>query len=192
MKQFIGIYPDAVDLKLCEKLISVLDNTNYATLVNDNSQRTDIQVVLESVYPTTASELLGVVNSCLMEHYIPKIIPFLADRTFLSSITLLQKTEPYGGFHNFHCEDTSWNCHLRTMAWMVYLNDVEEGGETEFIYQQTRIKPEQGMVLICPGGYTHMHRGNPPMSTKYIATGWYQADSGTLNEHLIKKRSPNS
>jgi len=188
MKNFIGVYPEAVDSKLCEELISIVDNTKRVSLVNDNTQRTDIQVVLESVYPTPANELLGRVNTCLMEDYIPNVIPFLGDKTFFSSISILQKTEPYGGFHNFHCEDTSWNCSLRTMAWMVYLNDIEEGGETEFIYQQVRIKPEQGTVLIWPGGYTHMHRGNPPISTKYIATGWYQADSGSINEHLIKKR----
>ena len=185
MKQFIGIYPDAVDLKLCEKLISVLDNTNYATLVNDNSQRTDIQVVLESVYPTTASELLGVVNSCLMEHYIPKIIPFLADRTFLSSITLLQKTEPYGGFHNFHCEDTSWNCHLRTMAWMVYLNTVTDEGGTYFSNYDYKIDAVEGRLVIWPAYWTHVHRGVISKSqTKYIATGWYEK----IEENTIIKK----
>ena len=26
--------------------------------------------------------------------------------------------------------------------------------------------------------YTHLHRGNPPMSDKYIATGWWQGNIG--------------
>ena len=30
------------------------------------------------------------------------------------------------------------------MAWMVYLNDVEEGGETEFLYQKLKVKPKKG------------------------------------------------
>ena len=64
------------------------------------------------------------------------------------------------------------------MAWMVYLNDVPEGGETEFLYQKLKVKPKKGTVLIWPGGYTHLHRGNPPMSDKYIATGWYQGNIG--------------
>jgi len=78
----------------------------------------------------------------------------------------------------FHAENLNWNNHTRTMAWMVYLNDVEEGGETEFLYQKLRVKPKKGTVLIWPGSYTHLHRGNPPMTDKYIATGWYQGNIG--------------
>ena len=52
----------------------------------------------------------------------------------------------------FHGEDINWNLHNRTMAWMVYLNDVEEGGETEFLYQKLKIKPKKGTVVIWPGG----------------------------------------
>ena len=61
---------------------------------------------------------------------------------------------------------------------MVYLNDVEEDGETEFLYQELKLKPKKGRVVIWPGSFTHLHRGNPPRSTKYIATGWYAACEG--------------
>jgi hypothetical protein len=58
---------------------------------------------------------------------------------------------------------------------MLYLNDVEEGGETEFLYLKKRIKPQQNRLLIWPAGFTHTHRGNPPLSNnKYIITGWVE------------------
>ena len=50
--------------------------------------------------------------------------------------------------------------------------------ETEWLYQKRKVKPKKGTVCIWPGGYTHLHRGNPPMSSKYIATGWYQGNIG--------------
>ena len=54
-----------------------------------------------------------------------------------------------------------------------YLNTVEEGGETEFLYQSMRVKPEQGTLLIHPGGFTHTHRGNPPLKgVKYFMNTW--------------------
>ena len=58
---------------------------------------------------------------------------------------------------------------------MLYLNTVEEGGETEFLYQSVRFKPVKNTLLIWPAGYTHTHRGNPPLSNeKYIVTGWVE------------------
>ena len=56
---------------------------------------------------------------------------------------------------------------------MIYLNDIEEGGETEFLYQQLKIKPKRNTGVIWSGGFTHLHRGNPPSKTKYILTGWF-------------------
>ena len=58
---------------------------------------------------------------------------------------------------------------------MLYLNSVTEGGETEFLYQKRRIKPQQGRLVIFPAGFTHTHRGNPPLSgDKYILTSWVE------------------
>ena len=58
---------------------------------------------------------------------------------------------------------------------MMYLNTVEEGGETEFLYLAKRFKPVRGRVLIWPAGFTHVHRGNPPLTgEKYIATSWLE------------------
>jgi len=62
----------------------------------------------------------------------------------------------------------------RCAVWMLYLNDDYDGGETEFLYQHKRIKPETGKMLIWPSGYTHAHRGGlVTYGTKYIVTGWF-------------------
>jgi hypothetical protein len=56
---------------------------------------------------------------------------------------------------------------------MVYLNDVEQGGETEFYFQNLKSKPKQGTLVIAPATFTHTHRGNMPISNdKYIFTSW--------------------
>ncbi len=61
----------------------------------------------------------------------------------------------------------------RTLLFIVYLNDVEEGGETDFYYQETSVKPKAGTMVIAPCGFTHTHRGNIPISSdKYILTSW--------------------
>jgi hypothetical protein len=61
----------------------------------------------------------------------------------------------------------------RMLLYIVYLNDVEEGGETEFYYQDLKVKPKRGSLVIAPCYFTHTHRGNIPISNdKYIMTSW--------------------
>jgi len=86
----------------------------------------------------------------------------------------MQKTLPGEGYHVWHCEYSPTEP-TRVLAWALFLNDVEEGGELEFLHQNTRIKPKKGDFVVWPAQFTHMHRGNPPLSgEKYIVTGWYQ------------------
>lgn len=87
----------------------------------------------------------------------------------------IQKTEPTQGYHVWHCEVDAYDRARRLGTYILYLNDVEEGGETEFLYLSRRIKPKTGRLVIFPSGYVHTHRGNPPLSgTKYIMTGWLE------------------
>lgn len=87
----------------------------------------------------------------------------------------LQRTRPSEGYHVWHCENNSSLYKGRCLSWILYLNDIEEGGETEFLYLSKRVKPKAGRLIIFPAGFTHTHRGNPPLSgTKYIATGWIE------------------
>ena len=61
----------------------------------------------------------------------------------------------------------------RIMLFMFYLNDVEQGGETDFYYQDVSVKPKAGRMVIAPAYFTHTHRGNIPVSgDKYILTSW--------------------
>ena len=54
--------------------------------------------------------------------------------------------------------------------------------EDRGLYQKQRIKPIEGRVVIFPGSFTHLHRGNPPLNTKYIATGWLATNTiGAMN-----------
>ena len=87
----------------------------------------------------------------------------------------VQKTVPGGGYHVWHTEDNTSLHRDRLLVFILYLNDVKEGGETEFLYLHKRVKPKTGRLLIWPAGFTHTHRGNPPLKgSKYIITGWVE------------------
>ena len=82
-----------------------------------------------------------------------------------------------GGYPYWHCElyprDASAETLHRHLLWTIYLNEEFAEGETEFLFQQRKIAPRTGSLLIAPTAFTHTHRGNRPQGgDKFIATSW--------------------
>ena len=76
-------------------------------------------------------------------------------------------------FQKLHTERASLNTLHRVLAWMTYLNDVDEGGSTSFTHYGIEIQPRKGLTLMWPAEWTHAHKGNTvKMGPKYIITGW--------------------
>jgi hypothetical protein len=93
------------------------------------------------------------------------------------SINLQKYLAGQGGYPHWHSEIYPRDPHEETLhrvlLYTIYLNDVPAAGETEFYYQERKISPRAGSLLIAPAGFTHTHRGNTPLgSDKYIATSW--------------------
>ena len=94
-------------------------------------------------------------------------------------INMQRYTKGKGGYHHWHSEhyphpkDASQRSLRRVLLWLIYLNDIEEGGETEFFYQQAKVKPTQGSLVLAPCTFTHTHRGSIPVSSdKYVLASW--------------------
>jgi len=99
----------------------------------------------------------------------------------------VKKYFPNDGFYNWHCDQgrSSWLTYSRSLVAMFYLNDVEEGGQTEFESQEVSIKPSQGDLIIWPAGWTHKHRGKSPISNaKYICNFWLLSRNPGVEEAL--------
>jgi len=71
----------------------------------------------------------------------------------------------------------------RTWTTMIYLNDVEEGGETYFKHLKLKIKPKKGLLIAWNNlffngipNYKTLHEALPPISgEKYIITKWWRS-----------------
>jgi prolyl 4-hydroxylase len=74
----------------------------------------------------------------------------------------------------------------RTYTFFIYLNDVEEGGETEFLNLGIKIRPKQGLAVIWNNlnsegvpNLNTIHRAHPVLrGYKCVITKWFRA-SGT-------------
>jgi len=91
----------------------------------------------------------------------------------------IQKYLPGECYHAEHMEHGNEEPYsLRLLAWMVYLNTIEDCGGTKWPQQNFESKAIMGDLYIWPAGWTHSHYGIPSSETKYIATGWCSFVSG--------------
>lgn len=90
---------------------------------------------------------------------------------------LLQKYEKNSGIYTYHDDFAiSESREYRVATFIFYLNNVENGGETEFM-DSFKVKPEQGKLVLFPSVWCYYHRGKMPISNdKYIITGWLYSD----------------
>lgn len=188
-KEFIGIYENAFTKKECEDTIKLFENYHksgytYSRLGESNSvlnTKDDTSIMISpSIELDWDPRFIISFHDRFYDYIYPlyniqyPILQIL--RKHKSKFIKIQKTCPTQGYHIWHCEhDGMQGANDRILSWILYLNDVEEGGETEFLYQSLRFKPKTGTFIIFPAHFTHTHRGNPPLSgVKYVATGWIE------------------
>lgn len=196
---FIYVKDNALPKEDCEAIIK--DGLVYINAGSDevftgaqqfpNSKlgRDDFQLRV----PRVLAEWFRPVQKCIFEafdeyaHYISscKLSPVIAPSF------KWQMTQVGGGFSVWHIEQSAGQPANRMLTWSIYLNDVTDGGETEFLYQKKKVAAKAGTLVIWPAGVTHPHRGNPPYSNdKFIITGWFEFPLDDVYNELLMKHAP--
>lgn len=183
-KEFVGIYENSFTKKECEDTIKLFEryhnlNYSYSRPHENLNHKDDSSITIDPIIELDYNEEFILNFHDRFYNYIYPLYnnqyPVLQDLSKHQSRQIkIQKTCPTQGYHVWHCEHDAIHKD-RVLSWILYLNDVEEGGETEFLYQSLRFKPKTGTFILFPAHFTHTHRGNPPLSgVKYIATGWIE------------------
>lgn len=184
---FIKIYDNAFSDEFCDEFIEYIDLMEKRTLlVSPNKPKHEVDDYGNNMihhYELKSWTWIG-------EQFLPVVQQYVQDYVDTYSILrrnsiLLYDVKPKkiyagGGFHEWHYENGSYASTNRVLVVQLYLNTINEGGETEFLYQNCRTNAVKGRLLIWPAGFTHTHRGNPPINqTKYIISSW-----GLLQENV--------
>jgi 2OG-Fe(II) oxygenase superfamily len=187
---FVGIYDNYFSAEYCDNLIEYFEwckkhNRTWTRTENEiykSDESTTLNPTNMNSIEFTKDNLHNLFdefndvfwNQCYRQYYTKfGTLQAYSGHTVYSY--KIQKTLPGEGYHIWHCEDAQIAFSRRIGVYMLYLNDVEEGGETEFLYLNKRISPAKGRLLIWPPNFPWTHRGNPPLSgTKYVMTGWIE------------------
>ena len=178
--ELIRRYQGAFTTEDCVGIIKYIDqfedrniltyDTEKLTQVDNKSVNTTFDYDLPA-YSYLTQKILPKFKPCIDEYI--EAVNILRNYKFLTYDLKIKKIPIGGGFHQWHFENGPIGYSQRKFVIQLYLNDNFDGGEREFLYQNRREIPKEGDVLIFPAGYTHTHRGNPPIGgDKYLITSW--------------------
>jgi prolyl 4-hydroxylase len=175
METFIRIYK--VDKKLCDNLIKYHKlNTEYKVpgettlgINKDIKDSTDVIFYNQSKNKAIL-DFFKILSECVVKYLTEFKIQFYV---LTDTRNLIQYYPKNGGYKVFHHENSSPENFKKRLVYMLYLNNVPNGG-TEFKYQNTITEAKKGDLVIWPAEFTHIHKGVISKThEKYIATGWF-------------------
>ena len=170
----INLFESRTDLHRVGSIGAGIDNTNEI----NSSKKIDTEIFLK-FGDSNSSWIWNYVAICLEEYknQYPSVNDLVNPWSIFPEYKI-QRYKPKEGYFLLHCENGGPERNeepvlRRFLAWMIYLNDVKDGGYTEFPDQKRKFQPRRGDVLIWPAYFTHPHRGiTSKTETKYIVTGW--------------------
>jgi len=186
LENFIGYY-QIEDLSICDDIINYWKSsdrkvpglsykpTGNSSIDADWKDSIDVSISIDEIDPLFVLYIKEL--STAIDNYKEKF-PFSCNYSSWKIIegVNIQYYKPGGGFKIWHCERgiSSPPVCNRHLAWMTYLNDVTDGGGTEFYHQGLTVQAKKGMTIIWPVDWTYTHRGVvSPTQEKYIITGWF-------------------
>lgn len=180
--KFIHTVSFTVSSKTCSEIIDKFDNTvDYMKrddslmscnmiLINENDQSwNQIYIDIKELVVKSFKEYINIIPNA----WCPNEVMIIPD------IRLNKYEKNRGHFNQWH-SDHYFDATLRekldklpiTTSFIIYLNDVSNGGETEFL-QGAKIRPSIGKIILFPAAFPYLHRGIIPRSDdKYILNGW--------------------
>lgn len=182
-KAQLYVWPGFLVPELCDALIALTDERLRASTTTD--------VFADPKVRTSRSSDIGSLGHNLVMQLDEMIAEALGIHWSYSDATQAQRYDvdqeykahydyfvPGTRDHQVHCQFTG----QRTWTFMIYLNDVEEGGGTRFRRLEKTIMPEKGKAVIWnnlnPDGSVNLHTIHHGMKvrrgSKYVITKWFR------------------
>ena len=184
MDNLIRVYDDVLDKESCQNLIDKFDESdklleNVTVDDGDNAisfkqltmiRHEDWKLLQESMLDVFQHYIMKYKSDCNIRRMMwPQEYGYEAIRLKRYEANDHDRFDP-------HVDVMTHDTARRFLAFFIYLNDVEEGGETEFVslnkqgtYIPYKVEPKQGRLLMFPPLWPWYHAGLKPISgRKYL------------------------
>jgi|TARA_B100002019_G_scaffold153546_1_gene132378 prolyl 4-hydroxylase len=181
LSDYVRVYDDALDTEFCKKLVSFFEaNKVFHDPVDHGGLPTFTQYNLTESLGAShpfSKELASACKEHTQKYAEDLRIKFLPKKHSWEMFRI-KKYVP-GGKERFdeHVDVADYKSAKRYLAFFIYLNDVDEGGETLFSGyngDMNHVKPKSGRMVVFPPLWMFPHSGLPPVSgDKYIVSGYF-------------------
>ena len=169
-----------IDKKICDNIIDAFKKHEHMAVAGSTAMGIDLKKkdskdvgVCYDNFSEPFGEYRTNLQNCLLKYGEKYKYANEMDSFNIMTNYNIQYYKPGGGFKQWHFENGKVYHRHRVLAFMTYLNDVEDGG-TEFFYQKIKSPAKKGLTIIWPAYFTHTHKGQiSKTKEKFIATGWY-------------------
>lgn len=143
----------------------------------------------DQVVQTTRLEI----DEQVYQSLVPLVGNYLDNFTYLSGAPGIEDTgylwqmyKQNEGYYKEHIDGEQWTYRVfnRVGAIICYINTVDEGGETYFRYQDLKVKPQRGGVIIFPSSWMYPHEALMPLSSdKLIISSFLTCNPTEFHVH---------
>jgi len=184
--ELMYVNENSLSKELCDEMIQLFETSSdryigtTASGVNANIKDTTDLVITDNPEWSKISDTLSRELNNNIQEYVTKYNQMFDNYTIFHQCELqipsmqMQKYNKKVGNYVYH-NDFDYNVKhslVRQLTFLWYINDVDEGGETEF-WSKYNIKPKAGKLVLFPAHWTYPHSAKKPISNdKYVITGW--------------------
>jgi hypothetical protein len=170
IERYIQIYDDVISGQLCDLIIEKFTK-------DENKEPSEVEYKSTELIIKTDNEdwkdiddmLFQILNTNLKLYFENSKYSFTPQTRLDDSGYKIQHYEKNQGKYQSHFDVNGIETWNRFLGVIFYLNDVEEGGETNFPDIEYSVKPKRGRMLFFPCQYPLRHEGLIPISNdKYI------------------------
>jgi len=174
LNDFIQVHENVLDKKDCRSLIETFESVSELEHIDNEGLPKFAQYNLTKNIKTHNNNVMSIHNKLvkIVVNYRNSYYKFVDKRCFPENHAFEQfRIKKYKNNNedrfDTHVDVTDHESSRRFLSFFWYLNEVTDGGETEFF--DLTIKPKMGTMVIFPPLWMFPHRGHKPISgDKYL------------------------
>lgn len=167
LQDYIKVYDNVFSESECKNLIDAFDEGEQEFIDEQKCPQFHQVTLDESKSKQIVMSLFDHINRYVDSN---NIHDYMFPEKYAYELVRIKRYRPeYDDQFTDHVDVNDHHTSRRFLSFIIYLNDVDEGGETYFVNLKKKIRPKCGRLVVFPPLWMFPHRGNPVVSnTKYI------------------------